>query len=271
MSKIKHSLLILFFLFIPLFIFSNDLSSKVTIVTTCSPCISYPRTIYLQISQYSMYRTIPQFQSLPKIIVCDGVKNPEDAEAYNEYKENLKKLVATHPHFQNTKLVFCDEWVCLVGALKEAIKHVETEYMFIHQDDFELKLPIDLVGLIEAMDANHNIKLVRLNSGVNTIGKSNPCDHYIDDYVEGGTQFPLLRTMGWGDNDHFVRKDYYENFVFPLLGEEKTFMEAKLMGAAVHAFKEDPYAHIKLYGTYLYGDFNTGPYLYHLDRKSSCW
>jgi hypothetical protein len=251
-------------------LFSIDLSSKVTIITTCSPCPSYPRNIMLQISQYSLFKNIPQFESLPKIIVCDGPRNAMDAEAYNGYKESLKNLVAINPQFKNTKLVFCSEWQCLVGALKEALKEVDTEYMFIHQDDFALVLPIDLEGLISAMDQNHSIKMVRLGQLVNAVER-NPYEHFIDSYIEGGSSFPLLRTSHWSDNDHFVRKDYYEDLIFPLIGDEKTFMEAKLMKAAADAFCRDPAEHIKIFGTYLYGKYNEGPYLLHLDRKSSSW
>jgi len=258
-------------LWLPFHLFSADLSSKLTIITTCSPCCSYPRTIFLQLSQYSLYKFFPDFDTIPKIIVCDGVRNPSDRANYEAYKENLKTLVARHPHFKNTQLIFCEEWVCLVGALKEAFKQVKTDYVFIHQDDFEICLPIDLHGLIDAMDKNHSIKHVRLNSGVNNIKLSNSCDRYLDEYIEGGSDFPLLRTVGWSDNDHFARKDYYENFIFPLIGDEKTFMEAKLMTAAAQAFNADPIDHIKLYGSYLYGHFNEGPYINHLDRKSCAW
>jgi hypothetical protein len=142
--------------------------------------------------------------------------------------------------------------------------------MFIHQDDFLLTKPIDLEGLITAMDDNHYIKMVRLNQSFNDVEK-NPYEHLIDHYVEGGTSFPILRTSHWSDNDHFVRKDYYEELIFPFIGDEKTFMEAKMMKAAAESFQRDPAEHIKIYGTYLYGKYFEGPYLFHLDRKSSVW
>lgn len=260
-------LLALFVLFCPVDLFSMDVASKVTFITTTSPSVSHPRTIFIQMTQFSFWKNVPDFDSIPKIIVFDAPKKPEDKARYDQYKENMKKIVATHPHFKNTKLVFLEKWGCLVGALKEAFKHVKTEYVFLHQDDFELVKPIDLKGLLSAMDKNHNIKMVRLNSGINAVGLSNACDFHIDDYVEGGTTFPILRTPGWGDNDHIARKDYYDNFVFPTIGDKPTFMEAVLMKPCATEF---PQQHLK-YGTYLYGPWNEGPYIYHLDRHSAAW
>lgn len=267
MLKQKALALVLGCLLFPLGLFASE---KVTLITTISPCLSYPRTIFLEISQYSFMRNIPNFEDMPKIIVCDAAKNPEDAPSYEEFKERLQKLVAYHPHFQNTKLIFCSEWKCLVGAVKEALKEVTTEYVFLHQDDFELVKPLDLDGLVAAMDANHNIKHVRLNSGVNLLGKSNSYDRLIDDYVEGGTSFPLLRTGGWSDNDHIARKDYYEDFVMLKIGEEATFMEHVMNRAEMLDLASDIGLHTQ-YGTYLYGTFEEGPFIYHLDRKSSAW
>lgn len=258
---------------IPLSVFAVDLSKKVTIITTCNPCPTYPRTIYLQISQFGMYKHLPQFFSIPKIIVCDGLRNPADKDAYDGYKENLRKLVANNPQFQNTTLVFCEEWKCLVGAVKEAMEHVETEYVYLHQDDFDLTLPVDLEGLINAMDLNHNIKMVRLNQSQNPagFGLGRGTESYVDDYVLGGSEFPLLRTSIWSDNDHIARSDYYRDFIFPIFGDEKTYMEARLMHLGLLAYQQDPEEYSRIYGAYLYGTYNEGPFLFHLDRKSTCW
>ncbi len=262
--------IVLFIVSIILIPFALSASEKVTLITTLSPCQSYPRTIILEMTQYSFMRNIPNFARMPKVIVCDGAKNSADIPAYEELKIRLQKLVASHPHFQNTTLVFCSEHKCLVGAVREALKSVETEYVFLHQDDFELLVPLDLDGLVAAMDKNHNIKHVRLNSGINTWGKSNCYDRIMDDYVEGGSDFPLIRTGGWSDNDHIARKDYYENFVLPKIGEEKTFMEHRMHPAELEDIAKDIKAHLD-YGTYLYGTFEEGPFIYHLDRKSSVW
>ncbi len=267
MLKQKIVFLLLSFLLLPLGLFSSE---RVTLITTLSPCQSYPRTIILEMTQYSFMRNIPNFIDMPKIIVCDGARNPADIPAYEALKSRLEKLVLTHPHFKNTTLVFCKEHKCLVGAVKEALESVKTEYVFLHQDDFELLVPLDLEGLVDAMDKNHNIKHVRLNSGVNSLGKSNSFDRLIDDYIEGGCDFPLLRTGGWSDNDHIARKDYYEQFVLPKIGDEKTFMEHVMHPAELEDLAKDKRLHLD-YGTYLYGTFDEGPFIYHLDRKSSVW
>ena len=272
MIKTKQCTRWLFLLLVPFSAFATDLASKLTIITTSSPCISYPRSLIIMISQYSMLRTIPEFQSLPKIIVCDGIRDPLQAQAYQEYKEKLKVVAATHPHFQNTTLVFCEEWKCLAGALKEAFEHVKTEYVLVHQDDFEFLKPLDLHGLLRAMDQNHNLKHVRLNSAPNPpfLGGPSVNDPGVDDKIEGGSAFPVLKTLRWSDNDHIARTDYYTDFVLPLIGDAKTFMEHVLNTAEHEDLKSDPSKHSK-YGTFLYGTWGDGPFIYHLDRHSTAW
>ncbi len=271
MKKIRNSALC-FLLFLSISVFASDLASKLTIITTSSPCVSYPRSLIIMISQYSMLRTIPEFQSLPKIIVCDGVRDPMQAKAYEEYKVRLRAIAATHPHFQNTTLVFCEEWKCLAGALKEAFEHVKTEYVLVHQDDFEFLKPLDLHGLLDAMDKNHNLKHVRLNSSPNPpfLGGPSVNDAGVHDQIEGGSSFPLLTTHRWSDNDHIARTDYYTGLVFPLIGEEKTFMEHVMNGAEGTDLNADLRNHSK-YGTFLYGTWGDGPFIYHLDRHSTAW
>lgn len=266
----KKTPLIFILLFAPFLLFAADVSSKLTIITLTSPAQCNPRTVLLELTQYSLFKNIPNFQDIPKIIAFDGVKNPEDAERYNAYKEKVQLLAKRHPHFQNTQLLFCKEFGHYSGTLKEALRHVNTEYVFIHQEDLQLLQPLDLSHLLDAMDQNHTIKFVRFNDGINSPGKSNTCDTYMDDYIEGGSSFPLIRTCGWGDHDQIARKDYYENEIFPFIGDVKMFPDGIMMGKAAHDFYEDPRLHLR-WGTYLYGGYGAGPFIYHLDRKSSVW
>lgn len=256
---------LILFVFCPLFIFGIDLASKVTVITTCCPSKIYPRTNFLHIGQYGLVKNIPEFESLPKIIICDAAKNPTDKETFDKYKKNLKKL-SKHPHFKNTQFIFCEEWQSPSGMMKEAMKHVKTEYVYIHQDDLQLLLPIDMQGLVEAMNNDHNIKVVRFNAGINSTDKSDLCDLNIDDYSEGLTSFPLLRTNGWCDKDHLARKDYYEDFVFPKIGDKKGTIEKIMMIEAWIAYDNNPDEYINTFGTFLYGTFNEGPFIHQLDK-----
>lgn len=256
--------------FMSCFGFSKDVSSRLTIITLTSPASSNPRTFLLQLTQYSLYKNIPNFFEIPKIIVFDGAKNPLDEPNYNAFKGKVKELAEFHPHFQNTEIVFCKEHGHYSGALREALRHTKTEYAYIHQEDLELLQPLDLQGLLDAMDQNHNIKFVRLNDGINALGKSNTCDFYIDNYIEGGSAFPLLRTCGFGDHDQISRKDYYEELVFPYIGDAKIFPDGIMMGKVAGDFLQDPKLHLK-WGTYLYGGYGDGPFIRHLDRKSPVW
>ncbi len=257
-------------LLVPCFIFSKDVKSRLTIITLTSPAACNPRTILLEISQHSLYKNIPNFSEIPKLIAFDGVKNPADEPNYNAYKKKVEELVKSHPHFKNTKLLYCKEHGHYSGLLKEALKYIRTEYAYIHQEDLMLLQPIDLHGLLDAMDLNHNIKFVRFNDGLNTLGKSNACDCYIDDYIAGGSAFPLLRTYGFGDHDQISRKDYYEQTIFPYIGDVKMFPDGIMMGKVAGDCQQDSSLHLK-WGTYLYGGYGAGPFIQHLDRKSVVW
>ncbi len=259
-------LVLCFFLFIKGY--GLDVPSKLTIITLVSPAKSNPRTILLELSQFSLTKNIPNFAQIPKIISFDGLRNPADKPTYDAYKKKVAALTRSHPHFQNTQLLFCKEWGHYAGSLREALKLVKTEYVFIHQDDLQHLQPLDLEGMLEAMDKNHNIKFVRFNNEINIQGRSNTCDRYVDDYIEGGSTFPLMRTSGWGDHDQISRTDYYVEEIFPFIGDVKMFPDGVMMGQAAGDFEKGN--HLR-WGTYLYGGYGAGPFIRHLDRKSTVW
>lgn len=194
------------------------------------------------------------------IIVFDGVPIQQSYRtlAYELFIKNVEKLVQENPAFANTKLVINREHKHLANSLREAIKIADTPYVLVHQHDFALARPFDAITLIESMDRNPNIKMVRFNKWPN-IG--NWWDGEVDDYVEGGTLAPLTRTFGWSDNDHIARLDYYIDFVLPKV----TWNGA--MEWFVHNPEKCKQNHLE-FGTYIYGAPGEAPYLKHLDGKT---
>jgi len=235
-----------------------ELIGKVTFITTTSPIPSNPSTEMLEETQKTWLR-VPALRKCKKIIVFDGVAPPQRYRslAYAVFIKNCQKLIEENPHFAHTKLVINQKYKYIANSLREAIKQVDTPYVLVHQHDFCLNKPFDFFNLVRSMDRNAHLKMIRFNKFSNL---PNHWDGQIDDHIEGGALVPLMRTFGWSDNDHFARTDYYTGFVLPRVTWDGA-MEWFLHDV------EDIKANHKNYGCYLYGHYNEGPYLYHIDGK----
>lgn len=240
-----------------------ELADKLTIITTTSPIPSNPDPTIL-VRSLDSFMTVPGFKDCPKIIVFDGVPkyNLHLSNDYEQYKKNVQKLTETHPSFQNTQLVFCKEHRHLALSLKEAMKHVKTPYVFVHQHDFKLIKPIDAVGIIRSMEENPLLKHIRLPRHQ---VKQTCWDFVVDENIEGPCYVPLCRTYGWSDNDHFTLKSYYDDFIFPKI-KNKRPMEVVINPIMRKITKQNPALHHQ-FGTYLYGKYGDGRCIIHLDGK----
>ncbi len=246
----------------------ETVAELVTVITSTNPIPSIPKTDYLLRAQRSLFK-IPALALCKKIIVFDGIQPSfQDSRIkYRKYIQNVKALTETNQYFANTELVICNSWVHLSGAIKQALEHVTTPFVFIHQNDLVINKKFDFNGLLATMVANPAIKHVKLTSGkINT--QRQKWDGPVDDKIEGKHFVPLCRAFGWSDQTHLATVDYYKDFVLPQCG--RNFMERYLHPA----FKNDilekgkDRAHA-LYGTYLYGDLNDGDYLYHSNGRGN--
>lgn len=259
----KVKLICFLVVFSTLFCSEDSLVDKLTIITSTSLIPSNPSTKMLEITQESL-NIIPGFSKCHRIIVFDGVfhRQKHREEDYNAYKQNVIELTKTHPAFANTTLVFCKEHKHLARALEEGMQHVKTPFIFVHQHDFKIRKPVDSFGIIRSMEENPNLKHIRLHRKWN---KPAGMDYYVDEEIEGVSYVPLCRTFGWSDNDHFTRKDYYEQFIFPKIKRNMP-MEHFLNPLEREMTLNDPKNHV-LFGTYLYGKKGDGNYLIHLNGK----
>jgi hypothetical protein len=245
----------------------------ITVIVTTSLIPSVPSLKHLYPAFTSLFK-VPAFAKCKKIIVFDGLppKYVNRAEDYKKYKKRVKTLTKLDPQFSSTKLVFCDKWVHLSGALREAMQHVTTPFVFIHQHDMSLIKEFDLNGCLASMLLNPNIKQIHFPvvDDPRDFGEMFSTWYGpIDDYIEGVSVVPLIRYFGWSDYAHVTTTKYLKEFVLPKCGHGP--MEAWLHPAfkqAVIGADDDRIDEVHLeFGTFLYGDMyeNEGNYFHHSD------
>ena len=238
----------------------------ITVITTTNPIPSIPSLKHIYFSQKSLF-LIPAFALCKKIIVFDGIQPEfEDRkEDYEKYKRKIAHLTQADPNFSNTELVFCDRWVHLSGAIREALAHVDTPYIFIHQHDMVLVKRFDLNRAIATMDANCNVKHVRLALPYTNLHWLPFDPPAVDQLIVGPCFVPLCRHFIWSDNDHVATAEYYREFVLPQCGHGP--MEEFLNPALEKAMEEIDTACHPIFGTYLYGTIQDGGYISHSDGR----
>jgi hypothetical protein len=245
---------------------TEKVSELITIITSTNPIPSIPDIDHIYQAQVSLFQ-IPALASCKKIIVFDGIQPGYESRAndYELYKKRIIELTENDPYFANTQLIFSPKWEHLAGSIRQAIDHVKTPFIYVHQHDFRLKRPFDLNGVIATMVANPKIKYVRLGHAPNSY--RGEWSGYPDEKVVGPHFIPLSRVFRWSDQDHVTRLDYYRDFVLPSC--HKNFMEASMHPALMSSIKKYGYdeGHAP-FGTYLYGDLNEGSYLYHSDGSN---
>lgn len=244
----------------------QTVASMITVITTTNPIPSIPSTDHIYPSQVSLFR-IPALALCKKIIVFDGIQPgfEDRKEDYERYKEAILCATKVSPYFANTELIFCEKWVHLAGAIRAAIERVTTPYVFIHQHDFVLVKDFDLNGVIATMEANENVKHVRLALPPTNYHWVPWTPTYADEHVLGITFVPLCRHFQWSDNDHISPTSYYRDFVLPQCkhGAMEHYLDPALV-AARNAL--GTLCHPE-FGTYLYGTFADGGYLHHTDGR----
>lgn len=244
--------------------FSNDYS--ITTVITSSPIPSHPTTDCIQEVLDSL-KSMRLLYDGPIIIALDG--NDESKvpnKYYDKYKENLVKITN---HLKDCKIVSLDSKKFLSGNIMNAIKYVKTKYVLVLQHDFPFVQTFDPTEIMYVMEKNPQIKYVRFNK------RKNNQFHGVDDVspvsgkVECFSIFPkkdkkicFTKTLGWSDNNHIVRTDYYKNIIIPKMIElNSTSMEGAVMGLA----QKEPL----VYGTYIYGPLDNEPMIQHIDGRQT--
>jgi hypothetical protein len=256
---------------------TSSLAHKVTVITTTSPIKSNPRTDMIEATQQSLHM-IPALRDCKKIIVFDGFneggygsiphKSLQDIkEDYVEFKRRMQQLVddPNNIYFKNTELLFLDEFQHQAWAVRAAMEHVTTPFVYIHQHDFLIIREFDVVNMIRTMEDNLTVKLIRVCNGENN---PNYFDGPVDTYVEGTSYVPLVRTFRFSDCEHFTTVKYYHDVVFPRV-HGKCFAEFWMMEPGFKEHQQEMLKNHAYYGMYVYGRMGEPTCLHHLDGRQS--
>ncbi len=254
---------------------SMYLADKLTIITTTSPIASNPSTEIIEQSIKSLSK-VEALIPCKKIIVFDGIRDQDEhgycrknieqiRKDYDQFKKNMTALTedTSNPHFQNTRLLFLPEFKHQAWALQEAMKHVDTPYVYLHQHDIIIIREFDAAGIVYSMECNPQIKLVRACNGEN---EPNDYDGPVDECVEGGSFVPLVRSFRFADAEQFTTVKYYEDMVFPRV-KGHGFSEYWVMEPNFKQMQQEIIKNHSLWGTYIYGRLKEPTCLKHLDGR----
>jgi hypothetical protein len=202
------------------------------------------------------------------IITVDGMSKKLRSQ-HNNSDERLSQYVqalkTTYNQGHHTILA-SERSIDLTNNVQNAIKLVQTEFVYVIQHDMPFVQDINHTALLKTMHEYPDVpRLVRFNIRSN-----------IRDRIEKGTCYNeatpvnainginLIKTWIWGDNNHLTRKSYYEE-MFQLfqekLGRNPRFMEWFMRGAG-----ERNCSH---WGTFIYGRQGLPPTIGHLDGRQT--
>ncbi len=194
--------------------------------------------------------------NLPKnsqIILAHDYK---DDTNYRKYLENL------HSQYSHRKDIIINVRKTkghLTGNVRDALKHVNTEFILLLQHDLPFVRNVDISRVMEDMVENTNLKHVRFNKRKN-IRKGVDGNVNLFGLQQKQTNYIYTRTPGWSDQNHLALKEYYDNIVMKECSDG-SFMENTMM-------KKSPYNHQK-YGTYIFGELNHPQMIEHTDGRNN--
>lgn len=138
-----------------------------TTIITSSFRKSHPSIKLIETLLKSLYAIMPYIFDNPIIIAQDYHVDKK----YEKYLNNLKEFL-DKPIYKNIKIIYNDSGFhhSLVYNLENALKYVNTKYIWVLQDDILFFRSINITKIIEDMEFNNEIKYIRT-----TVGAPPPC------------------------------------------------------------------------------------------------
>lgn len=243
------------------------LPELLTVLVVGSPIPSHPSTEIISATVDSL--NLLGIDHRTRVVLAhDGVPPGADSELvanYAAYLANLRESCESRP---NTLVTVNPRWGHLSGNIRNALQEVTTPYVLICQHDFPFIRGLELARVIAGMAGTPRIQHVRFNKNANTpvVWDCDPpsrAQFYTEEVIATPLgELRLTRTIGWSDNNHLCRVDYYRNIILPLVGERRIFPEHAANLAASHRVHD-------VLGTYIFGGIGDPPVLEHRDGRRS--
>ena len=231
-------------------------NKNLSIIITASYIPSHPSIKLIQEVIESL-----ELLNLPNDVLVILAHDFSDESNYIEYLKKLDEYIKGKNNLK-FKIVVRKSHGHLVGNVRNALKHVDTEFVLVIQHDLKFnKRPIDIMKVVEDMRINKELKHIRFNKRCNR--PTNADSHFGLFGKEIQSQnFTYTRTNAWSDNNHICPVDYYREIVMKECNDGKPmeyFLLLKSKNEKIH----------KKYGTYLFGPVEDRSYIKHLDGKHS--
>lgn len=190
----------------------------------------------------------------------------EKREAYAEYCKALRAMKeAEHPALFGVELLFLGKFGHLLGTVKLALQNLTTPFVFITQHDLRLATRIaaaDVQSILEALHSGQ-ARYIVLNRDVNSGQRTQAYfrmlrEFSVKDAGKRGAGSNLTGIAGFSDQAHFADAAWYRQEVLGTIPPER---QLTCMEHVLHErWKHDQ----EWRGTFLYGDFRDGPFVYDL-------
>ena len=238
---------------------------NVSVIVTASPIPSHPspRIILETVNSLDL---LGLGEHAPILLVHDAV--PPDAagseqDRYADYLIELKEAVKDR---QNVEVHLLDTWGHLVGGVTYGIDAIKTQYVLIVQHDLPFVRSVPISKLVELMEHRREIAHIRFNKRTNLAeasdGSTRSRRRFFSQVSFPNSEFALIQTLSWSDNNHLTTRGYYRDLVLPLIGDQPTAMEKVLNPLARRRFHP-------ILGTYIFGAINEPAVIGNLDGRKT--
>ena len=252
----------------------NNLSDKLTLVTTTHLLASAPRTWVIRTMLNSCRKRLAGIGACRHIVYYDAPDQSRFNELSKRYEDALRKLRGDF----GIELIVREN-SGLKSNYLHAISECKTPYLMFIEHDWLFLKRVDIAAVIRAMDTHAFVNLVRFNV------RRNDAHSFWDHFVCGEpriAELPLTQTSCWSNNPHIIRVAKFKDSWRSLIDEEPSSGANGLEEVLYRAFNADIFATSfheaqSRWGCYIYGGLRERRMIHHIDgrhsmsRLASCW
>ena len=218
--------------------------------------------------------SIPKLLLNCRFIICYDNFTNDDKFELGKYFRDYDEIIE-HPHI---------EYITggLISSLKKGLETIQTDYfLWLEHDWVFLDDSIDWNSLVKVFDKYSFVNSVWFNKDDNNMRGFDICDdldgstspYEIDNRI---SELPMITTCRWSNNPVLMRtskmKEWFEKYVtneyVDKINQGSHNIEENLIPSYRNEILINGWKNIKdNWGTYLYGDLGTGPYVAHTDAS----